>query len=165
MSSQNALMQHRLTHVYGWLLVLPAVVMLAAFTHYPAIRTFIDSFFSTPRGRRPAQFIGLDQYRQMIDDPIFWKVLWNNALYAIGTIPLSIALALLMAMLVNERLRGRALTRMAYFTPTVLPMVAARQYLALFLHAGLWAPEPDPAASSACPTSISSATRARCSGR
>ncbi|MEM9439011.1 MAG: sugar ABC transporter permease [Pseudomonadota bacterium] len=136
MSSQNAVLQRHLTHVYGWLLVLPAVVMLAAFTHYPAIRTFIDSFFSTPRGRRPAQFIGLDQYRQMIDDPIFWKVLWNNALYAIGTIPLSIALALLMAMLVNERLRGRALTRMAYFTPTVLPMVAAANIWLFFYTPG-----------------------------
>ncbi len=51
MSSPNAILQRHLTHVYGWLLVLPAVVMLAAFTHYPAVRTFLDSFFSTPRGR------------------------------------------------------------------------------------------------------------------
>ena len=59
-------------HVQGWLLALPAVVLLATFTHVPAVATIIDSFFSTPHGRRPAVFVGLDQYRNMLADPIFW---------------------------------------------------------------------------------------------
>jgi len=45
----------------GWLLLLPAVVLLATFTHVPAVSTIVDSLFSTPQGRRPAAFIGLDQ--------------------------------------------------------------------------------------------------------
>ena len=49
-------------HVQGWLLALPAVVLLAAFTHIPAIKTVIDSFFSTPHGARPSRFIGLTHY-------------------------------------------------------------------------------------------------------
>lgn len=60
----------------------------------------------------------------MIADPIFWKVLSNNAWYAIGTIPTSIVLAITMALLVNRSLPGRSLVRMAYFTPTILPMIA-----------------------------------------
>ena len=60
----------------------------------------------------------------MIDDPVFWKVLRNNIWFAAGTIPASIALALLMAVWVNERMPGRPFLRMAYFTPTVLPMIA-----------------------------------------
>src|SRR5215472_4791507 len=57
----------------GWLLLLPAVVLLATFTHVPAVSTVINSLFSTPQGRRPAAFIGLDQYGTMLADPIFWR--------------------------------------------------------------------------------------------
>ncbi len=60
----------------------------------------------------------------MFDDPIFWQALRNNLWFALGTIPLSVGLALTMALQVNRRLRGRAFVRMAYFTPTVLPMIA-----------------------------------------
>ena len=61
---------HDLTpHVRGWLLALPAVVLLAAFTHVPAVSTIIESFYATPHGARPAPFIGLAQYRAMLDDP------------------------------------------------------------------------------------------------
>src|SRR5207248_6656785 len=80
--------------------------------------------YSTPRGNRPAIFVGIDNYRQLVDDPIFWRALWNNLWYAVGTIPLSIALALMMAAWVNGRIAGRGLLRLAYFTPTILPMIA-----------------------------------------
>jgi sn-glycerol 3-phosphate transport system permease protein len=70
------------------------------------------------------RFVGLDHYATMVADPVFWKALVNNAIYALTTIPLSIGLALAMALLVNARIRGQALARMAFFTPTVLPMVA-----------------------------------------
>jgi sn-glycerol 3-phosphate transport system permease protein len=63
-------------------------------------------------------------YASLLEDPVFRKVLWNNFVFALGTIPTSIALALLMAAWVNAKLPGRALARMAYFTPTILPMIA-----------------------------------------
>ena len=110
--------------LYAWLLLLPAAVLLALFTHYPAIANLWHSFYSTPKGSRPPSFVGLDNYRALIDDPIFWQALTNNAWYALGTIPASIALALLMEVWVNERLPGRGFLRLAYFTPTVLPMIA-----------------------------------------
>jgi sn-glycerol 3-phosphate transport system permease protein len=112
-------------HVQGWLLALPAVVLLAAFTHIPAVATVIDSFFSTPQGRRPAVFVGFAQYRTMLSDPVFWLALKNNLLYALITVPVSIALSLAMALWVKERIPGRAALRLAFFTPTILPMVAA----------------------------------------
>ncbi|MEI5665432.1 sugar ABC transporter permease [Bosea sp. CCNWLW174] len=110
--------------IHGWLLLLPAMACLALFTHWPAVASFVDSFMSTPRARRPARFVGLDNYEQMLADPIFWKAMANNLWFAIGTIPTSIALALLMAVWVNDRIAGRTLVRMAYFTPTILPMIA-----------------------------------------
>ena len=110
--------------VHGWLLLLPAAVLLAAFTHYPAGATLWHSFFSTPKPNRPAAFAGLDNYRALLDDPVFWQSLANNLWFALGTIPASIALALLMAVWVNGKLAGRAFLRLAFFTPTVLPMIA-----------------------------------------
>ncbi|HET7546813.1 MAG TPA: sugar ABC transporter permease [Usitatibacter sp.] len=103
---------------------MPAAVLLVAFTHYPAAATLFDSFFTTGTVVRPRHFAGLANYAALAQDPIFWKVLGNNAVFALGTIPTSIALALLMAVWVNDRLPARALVRMSYFTPTILPMIA-----------------------------------------
>ena len=111
-------------NVHGWLLLLPAAALLVLFTHYPAVATLLHSFFSTPKGTRGSVFVGIDNYRQMLDDPIFWQALTNNAYFALGTIPVSIGLALLMAIWVNGRIAGRGWLRLAYFTPTVLPMIA-----------------------------------------
>jgi sn-glycerol 3-phosphate transport system permease protein len=111
-------------HVQGWLLLLPAAILLVAFTHYPAAATLYDSFFSTGTAVRPRHFVGLANYASLGDDPVFWQVLRNNAAFAVGTIPTSIALAMLMAVWVNGNLPARALVRMSYFTPTILPMIA-----------------------------------------
>ncbi|BBK30960.1 carbohydrate ABC transporter membrane protein 1 (CUT1 family) [Stella humosa] len=111
-------------HVHGWLLLLPAIAFLALFTHWPAVATLVDSFYSTPRGSRPARFIGTDNYAVMLDDPVFWQSVVNNLWFALGTIPVSIALAMVMALWVNDRLAGRTWLRTAFFTPTVLPMIA-----------------------------------------
>ncbi|MGI9334620.1 MAG: carbohydrate ABC transporter permease, partial [Gammaproteobacteria bacterium] len=129
-------MTSRRTTVYAWLLLMPALVMLFAFTHYPALITFWHSLFSTPRGKRAAKFVGLDNYRALLEDDIFWQVLWNNAWYALGTIPASVAIAIVMALWVNSRLRGRAFLRMAYFTPTVLPLIAVANIWMFFYTPG-----------------------------
>ncbi len=115
-------MNNRSLHAY--LLLLPALLLLLGFTHVPALATLVDSFFSTPKGARAAVWVGLENYQVLVDDPVFWKALRNNLWFALGTIPASIGLALLMALWVNERIVGRGFLRMAYFTPTVLPMIA-----------------------------------------
>jgi sn-glycerol 3-phosphate transport system permease protein len=111
-------------HIYGWLLLTPAAILLIAFTYYPTIATLSQSFFSDGTALRPATYVGLDNYAFMLDDKVFWKVVANNTWFALGTIPVSIALALLMAVWVNGLLPARGLLRMAYFTPTILPMIA-----------------------------------------
>jgi sn-glycerol 3-phosphate transport system permease protein len=128
--------QSRRAAIYGWLLLLPALVMLFAFTHYPAVITFWHSFFSTARGKREAKFVGLDNYLTLLEDDIFWQVLWNNLWYALGTIPISVALAIVMALWVNGKLAGRGFLRMAYFTPTVLPLIAVANIWMFFYTPG-----------------------------
>lgn len=123
-------------HVQGWLLLLPAAVLLATFTHYPAVATLWQSLFTTPKGDHAAKFIGLDNYRDMLADPVFWQVLVNNTWYALGTIPISIALAITMALVVNGRIAGRPFLRLAFFTPTVLPMIAVANIWLFFYTPG-----------------------------
>ena len=55
--------------IHAWLLLLPALVLLVAFTHWPAIATLVDSFYATPRGSRPAPFVGLDNYAGLVGRP------------------------------------------------------------------------------------------------
>ena len=124
------------TAIHAYLLLLPAFVLLVTFTHYPAVASLIDSFFSTPRGSRPSTWVGLANYREMAGDPVFWKAATNNLWFALATIPLSIGLALVMALWVNERIAGRGFLRMAYFTPTVLPMVAVANIWLFFYTPG-----------------------------
>ncbi|WP_201744748.1 carbohydrate ABC transporter permease [Neoaquamicrobium microcysteis] len=119
-----------------WLLLLPAAVLLATFTHIPAVTTFINSFYTTPRGARPARFVGVEQYQSMLADPVFLAALKNNAIYALGTVPLAIGLSLLMAIIVNSSIRGRALLRMSFFLPTVLPMIAVANIWLFFYTPG-----------------------------
>src|SRR3989442_7912403 len=92
--------------LYGWLMLLPAAALLALFTHYPAAATLWQSFHSTPRAGRGSAFVGIDNYRALADDPIFWQSLSNNLWYAGGTIALSDAVAPVVAASVN-RTNGR----------------------------------------------------------
>jgi sn-glycerol 3-phosphate transport system permease protein len=110
--------------IQGWALVLPALLLLVAFTHWPAVATLLDSFYTTPKGTRPPRFVGVENYIDLWTDAVFWRAMRNNAVYALVTIPASIVLALAMALAVNSALPGRPLLRMAYFTPTMLPMIA-----------------------------------------
>ena len=79
--------------VHGWLLLLPAFALLALFTHWPVVGTIWDSVHATPRAGRAAPFVGLENYQVMVADEVFWRSLWNNLWYALGTVPVSIALA------------------------------------------------------------------------
>lgn len=110
--------------INAWLLLLPGFALVVTFTHFPAVSTFIHSFFMDGRGGAPAQFVGLEQYRYLLDDEVFLKSLRNNIIFACCTIPCSMSLAMLMAFLVNARLSGQAFLRLCYFVPTVLPMIA-----------------------------------------
>ncbi|MBP2168399.1 sn-glycerol 3-phosphate transport system permease protein [Erwinia toletana] len=115
---------HFRLQLYGYLLLLPAVAMLIAFTHYPALATLWQSLFSAAHNGKPANFVGLENYLALLEDDTFMLALRNNLLYALVTIPLAVGLALLMALAVNRGMKGTALARAAFFIPSLLPMVA-----------------------------------------
>lgn len=111
--------------MYSYMLLTLAFVLLSLFAFIPTVHTMWSSLFSKGTVRRPSQFVGLDNYSSIMADPAFWVIAKNNLVYAAITIPVSMALALLMALWANQAMHMRGWVRCAYFTPTMLPMIAA----------------------------------------
>ena len=130
-------LERRRQAIYGWLLLSPAMVLLTLFAFYPSVATLWSSLFSRGTRRRPSEFVGSENYTDLFADPTFWKVVTNNLIYAGATIPISIAIALAMALWANSKLPARGFVRTAYFTPTVLPMIAAANLWLFFYTPGL----------------------------
>ena len=107
--------------VFAWLLILPAMVILLGFSVLPGITTIWTSL------QEPGidASIGPANYERMIADPVFLQSLRNNIVFSIVTVPMSLAIAMLMAVLVDREIRARGFLRMAFFTPAMLPVVAA----------------------------------------
>jgi sn-glycerol 3-phosphate transport system permease protein len=135
--SKRLNLERRRQAIYGWLLLTPAAVMLSIFAFYPSAATFWSSLFSRGTRRRPSEFIALENYSDLFADPTFWVVVKNNLLYAAVTIPVSIIIALAMALWANSKIPARGFVRTAYFTPTVLPMIAAANLWLFFYTPGL----------------------------
>lgn len=110
---------------FAWLLLLPSLIILAGFTFYPIFLTLRLSLFQADLATPEPVFNGMDNFRRLAEDAVFWKVMRNNALFAVGTVPTGIALALLMAVFANKAIRGRTLLRTGFFYPTLIPMIAA----------------------------------------
>jgi sn-glycerol 3-phosphate transport system permease protein len=135
--SAHANLERRRQAIYGWLLLSPAAVLLTLFAFYPSIATLWSSLFSRGTRRRPSEFVGGENYTDLFADPTFWLVVKNNLLYAGVTIPVSIFIALSMALWANSKISARGFVRTAYFTPTVLPMIAAANLWLFFYTPGL----------------------------
>src|SRR5690606_7987853 len=120
-----AVLERRRLALYGWMLVTPALILLSLFAFAPALLTVWQSLFSRGTVRRPAQFVGTGNYEALFADPNFAQIVTNNLIYAAVTIPVSVAIALGMALWADSKIHGRGFVRAAYFTPTMLPMIAA----------------------------------------
>ena len=135
--SAHANLERRRQAIYGWLLLSPAAVLLTVFAFYPSIATLWSSLFSRHTRRNPSEFVGTENYADLFADPTFWLVAKNNLFYAGVTIPVSIFIALSMALWANSKISARGFVRTAYFTPTVLPMIAAANLWLFFYTPGL----------------------------
>jgi sn-glycerol 3-phosphate transport system permease protein len=111
-------------------LLVPSLAILVTFTHYPALAALWTSLVT------PGVGVSISQFETMVNDPVFGQALRNTALFALGTVPASMALALVMAVWVNRKLRGRGFLRLAYFTPAILPVVATASIWLFFFTPG-----------------------------
>jgi multiple sugar transport system permease protein len=108
----------------GLLFASPWLIGGSVFIAYPILASFYYSFCSYD-AIRPAKWVGLRNYRQMLtDDPLFWKAL-GNTLYMVAVgLPIGLVASLCVALLLNRKVRGVALYRTLYFLPSITPVVA-----------------------------------------
>lgn len=110
--------------LWGLLLIAPNTIGLFLFFGWPILQSFRISFyewnaFNTPR------FVDFENFRRLYDDPMFRKSLTNTLKLVGFVVPLEMGLSLGLALLLNQRLRGRILFRTIYFLPVVTSTVAA----------------------------------------
>jgi len=113
--------------LWGWAFILPTMTGLIVLNIYPIIKTIYESFFRTGDFGKGNIFIGLANYQRVLTDPEVWQSLLNTFKYAIVEVPFSIIIALVLAVLLNRKMKGRA----AYRTTFFLPMVAAPAAIAM----------------------------------
>jgi ABC-type sugar transport system permease subunit len=101
----------------------PALLLLGGLTYLPISLEFILSFFAADGFASP-KWIGLNNYFAAFHDADFWGALINNAWYAVWTVSGKLSLSLLVATLLNQKIRGRAFLRSIFFLPVVLSFVA-----------------------------------------
>lgn len=107
--------------------VLPALVLLVVFVYYPIVENLRLSLFSWNAFSVSPTFVGLDNYRSAVDDPVFWRALRNNTAYAVVSLVFQVGFSLVLAAVleefVHERLRG--ILRTIYFIPAVISITVA----------------------------------------
>jgi multiple sugar transport system permease protein len=108
--------------VTGWLFALPWIAGLFMFFIVPMVGSIALSF--TSYHFENSRFVGLANYREMLQDPLIWQSLKVTTMYAFISVPLSLILGLLLAVLLNQDVRGIAFWRTIYYLPSVVSGVA-----------------------------------------
>ncbi len=108
---------------WAFVLLLPNLLGFLVFTVFPVVASFVLSFSEWDL-LSPMKFVGADNYVKLVSDETFWKVLWNTFYFSLGTVPVGIALALLLAVALNKKIRGVKLFRAMYFLPVISSTVA-----------------------------------------
>lgn len=109
---------------YGWLLLLPAILIMIVFTVYPVFRSIYLSLTKYKLGMSAPEFIGIENFLRLFKSRTFWKVMGNTIYFAILTVIPSIVLGLCLALLVNRKGSHIGFIRSSFFYPSVMPMIA-----------------------------------------
>lgn len=112
--------------IYGYLFIAPTAIGLFLLNIYPAIQTIYLSF-QRSTGFGNSTFVGLENYQKMFADKEVWQSLINTFIYAVISVPIIVVFSLLVAVLMNQKIRGLSLYRTIYF----LPVVAAPSAVAM----------------------------------
>lgn len=113
--------------LWGWLFILPTMIGLMVLNIIPIFQTIYQSFFKTGDFGKGNVFVGFQNYIKVFGDSEVWQSLVNTFKYAVVEVPFSIAIALVLAVLLNRKMKGRSVYRTIIF----LPMVAAPAAVAM----------------------------------
>jgi len=108
-----------------YLFVAPAAVLLVLFFFIPFLESFVLSFQSYHNDIYNPQWVGLQNYINLFNSPVFWKTLANTFIFLIGVVPLLVVLSLIVAILVNQKLMGIKIFRVILYLPVIVSIVVA----------------------------------------
>lgn len=117
----------------GLLFISPWIIGVLAFQIYPFFASLYYSFHSTTM-LKPGKFVGLDNYRLLLKDDLFWTSLYNTFYFLGASVIVGTIGSLVLAMLLNQRLRGMTVYRLIFYVPTIVPLVAVSVIWIWFLH-------------------------------
>lgn len=108
-------------YLWAWFMIAPTMTGLFVLNIIPIMQTFYMSFFKSGAFGKGNIYIGLGNYKRLIEDEQVWKAVRNTLIYTIGVVPTTILIAMLLAVLLNGKIRFKNVYRTIYF----IPMVAA----------------------------------------
>jgi multiple sugar transport system permease protein len=116
---------HRKTkdNLWAYMFIGPQVLGMLLFSMGPVIFAFIISFMKWDISTTP-KWSGLGNYSKILSDALFWKVLKNTFFFALLYIPATLVLALILALMLNQNIKGKMLFRAAFFTPVITSSIA-----------------------------------------
>ena len=119
-------LQRRQTRI-GWLLLVPALAVVAFVAIYPLGKTVYESFTNQEflAGLEPTKWVGLENYRTLWHDSIFRHSVWVTVKFTLITVSFEFVLGLIIALVVNSKFRGRGLMRAVMLVPWAIPTVVA----------------------------------------
>ncbi len=123
--SRRTLRARLARRTWPYLLLAPSLALLAAFTYLPIARVTWESLHDRPHGKSESLFVGIGNYTALFHDKAFIQSVINNLVYAVGTVPASMALALLFAVALQRSSRINAMLRAILLFPSMVPLVAA----------------------------------------
>src|SRR5690606_10259355 len=107
----------------AYLMLSPWLIGILVFVAGPMIASFVISFMDWPLFMPPV-WVGFENFSLLFKDPLFYTSLYNTAIYTLVGVPLQITTALIMAFLLNQRVKGLAIFRSLFYMPSVTPAVA-----------------------------------------
>lgn len=119
----------------GWVYLLPSIAIFAIFVIYPFARTIITSFFATTPAGGLTQFIGLSNFITLFTDPLYTQAIANTLIYVVFTVPLTIVIALLLAVLTAQDLPGMGIFRTIFSATMGISVAAAAVFWNLLFNA------------------------------
>lgn len=108
----------------GYLFIAPAVLHLVFFGLGPILFALYISFFKWHLLRDAKPFVGFANYQKVFGDGTFWKAMMNSAVFAGASVPLGMIAALLVALLVFQKMKGMAVFRTLFYVPSICSQVA-----------------------------------------
>jgi raffinose/stachyose/melibiose transport system permease protein len=108
----------------AWAFALPALAVYVIFLVYPALQSLWFSLTNWDGLSPTYKFVGADNYLSMAKDPVVIQAAINNVIWTVVTIVFPVTIGLILAVLLNGKVRGKPVIRLIFYTPAVLPLVA-----------------------------------------